>query len=117
MLIDPRLAEEWDSLADRAGAPPWARPGWVAAWWSAFGSGTLDVLTVYSSDGRLAAALPVARRLGRVSALVNWHSPEAPVVADGDGSAPLTAVLADCLRAAPDRSSLEQGLAAAGVLS
>jgi len=87
MVIDPRLAEEWDALADRVGAPPWARPGWVDAWWRAFGSGELDVLTVDSSDGRLAGVLPVARRLGRVSALVNWHSPEAPLVADGDESA------------------------------
>ncbi len=85
MVIDPRLAEEWDSLADRAGAPPWARPGWVAAWWSAFGSGELDVLTVHESAGGLAGVLPVARRRGRVEALVNWHSPEAPLV--GDASA------------------------------
>src|SRR5690348_16425909 len=82
MVIDPRLAEEWDSLADRVGAPPWARPGWVDAWWRAFGSGELDVLTVYSSDGRLAGVLPVARRRGRVEAPVNWHSPEAPLVGD-----------------------------------
>lgn len=85
MLIDPRLAEEWDSLADRAGAPPWARPGWVERWWSAFGSGELDVLTAHADDGRLTGVLPVARRRGRVEALVNWHSPEAPLV--GDASA------------------------------
>ncbi len=82
MVIDPRLAEEWDALADRAGAPPWARPGWVAAWWSAFGNGELDLLTVEAGDGGLAGVLPVARRRGRVEALVNWHSPEAPLVGD-----------------------------------
>lgn len=82
MVIDPGLAEEWDSLADRAGAPPWARPGWVEAWWRAFGSGDLDFLTAHSSDGRLAAVMPVARRLGRAEALVNWHSPEVPLVGD-----------------------------------
>lgn len=87
MVIEPRLAEEWDSLADRAGAPPWARPGWVEAWWRAFGSGELDVLTAYSSDGRLAGVMPVVRRAGRVSALVNWHSPEAPVVGDAEALA------------------------------
>src|SRR5690242_17133203 len=85
MVIDPRLAEEWDSLADRAGAPPWARPGWVEAWWSAFGSGGLEFLTTYSSDGRLAGVMPVARRRGRLEAVVNWHSPEAPVVGDAEG--------------------------------
>jgi CelD/BcsL family acetyltransferase involved in cellulose biosynthesis len=82
MVIDPGLAEEWDSLADRAGAPPWARPGWVEAWWKAFGSGELDVLTAYSSDGRLSGVMPVARKRGRVEALTNWHSPEAPLVGD-----------------------------------
>ena len=87
MLIDPRLAEEWDSLADRVGTPPWARPGWVEAWWRAFGKGELEVLTAYSSDGRLSGALPVARRRGSVSALTNWHSPEAPLAADGDAAA------------------------------
>ncbi len=32
------LAEEWDDLALRTGAPPFARPGWMRAWWSAFGA-------------------------------------------------------------------------------
>jgi CelD/BcsL family acetyltransferase involved in cellulose biosynthesis len=87
MMIDPRLAEEWDSLADRAGAPPWARPGWVEAWWSAFGSGGLDFLTAYSSDGRLSGVMPVARRRGRAEAVVNWHSPEAPIVGGAEALA------------------------------
>jgi CelD/BcsL family acetyltransferase involved in cellulose biosynthesis len=99
MVIDPRLAEEWDALADRAGAPPWARPGWVEAWWTAFGSGDFDVLTAYSSDGRLAGVLPVARRRGRVEALVNWHSPEAPLVGD-------SAALAGKLFAGRPRSAM-----------
>jgi len=103
MLIDPRLAEEWDSLADRAGTPPWARPGWVNAWWTAFGSGQLDVLTAYASDGRLAGVLPVARRRGSVSALTNWHSPEAPLAADG---AEATAALAAKLFAGRPRSAM-----------
>ena len=46
MEIDPRLAEEWDGLADRVGAAPWTRPGWVAAWWRAFGSGRLQIVEV-----------------------------------------------------------------------
>ena len=56
MEIDPRLAEEWDSLADRVGAPPWARPGWVEAWWNAFGSGESSLTT--SSGGGIAGVLP-----------------------------------------------------------
>jgi CelD/BcsL family acetyltransferase involved in cellulose biosynthesis len=28
-----RCREAWDALADRAGAAPFLRPGWIAAWW------------------------------------------------------------------------------------
>lgn len=90
MEIDPRLAEEWDSLADRARAAPWARPAWVSAWWRAFGRGQLDVLSTFAGDGRLSGVLPVARRLGRIAALANFHSPELPLVAaDEDAAAAL----------------------------
>jgi CelD/BcsL family acetyltransferase involved in cellulose biosynthesis len=71
----------------------------VEAWWTAFGSGDFDVLTAYSSDGRLAGVLPVARRRGRVEALVNWHSPEAPLVGD-------SAALAGKLFAGRPRSAM-----------
>src|SRR5262249_41813831 len=40
------LAREWEELADRVQAVPWVRPGWVAAWWRAFGKGALEVLAV-----------------------------------------------------------------------
>ncbi len=87
MEIDPRLVEEWDSLADRARAAPWSRPAWVSAWWRAFGNGELDVLTTNASDGRLTGVLPVSRRLGRTNALANWHSPDLPFVAEGEDAA------------------------------
>jgi CelD/BcsL family acetyltransferase involved in cellulose biosynthesis len=80
MPIDPRLAEEWEALADRTGSAPWTRPGWVDAWWRAFGKGELEIVTARSGDG-LTGVLPVARRSGRVAATANWHSPEAPLVA------------------------------------
>lgn len=102
MEIDSRLAEEWDSLADRAGAAPWARPGWVSAWRTAFGSGDLDVLTAVSDGGRLTGVLPVERRLGRISALANWHSPDLPFVAESPDAA---ASLAGALFAARPRSA------------
>ncbi|HST24478.1 MAG TPA: GNAT family N-acetyltransferase [Gaiellaceae bacterium] len=101
MEIDPRLAEEWDSLADRAGAAPWMRPGWVAAWWKAFGSGELELVAVRSEYGELTGVLPVARRRGRVSALANWHSPELPLTA-AEG---MTATLLEKLLAARPRSA------------
>jgi CelD/BcsL family acetyltransferase involved in cellulose biosynthesis len=102
MEIDPRLAEEWEALAARARAAPWMYPGWVSAWWKAFGSGELEVLTAVSSEGRLAGVLPVARRLGQTCALSNWHSPELPLVAE-DGN--VTAALAARLFAGRPRSA------------
>jgi CelD/BcsL family acetyltransferase involved in cellulose biosynthesis len=107
MVIDPRLAEEWDALADRTGSAPWARPGWVDAWWRAFGAGELEILTTRSGD-ELTGVLPVVRRNGRVAAAANWHSPEAPAVtADADAAAELGRQLfgkarSVTLRPAPD---------------
>lgn len=69
-----RLAAEWDALADRAGAPPFLRPGWVAAWWRAFGKGTLEILTV-RQRGRVVGVLPLYRRRGALRSTSNWHTP------------------------------------------
>lgn len=65
---------EWDELADRVGAPPFMRPGWFAAWWAAFGRGSLEIL-VLRRDGRMTAVLPMARRAGALTSLSNWHTP------------------------------------------
>jgi CelD/BcsL family acetyltransferase involved in cellulose biosynthesis len=81
--IEP-LAEAWDDLAHRTKAPPFARPGWFRAWWGAFGQGSLEVVTVRRGE-RLAAALPLARRRGALSALANYHSPAfAPVAEEAE---------------------------------
>jgi CelD/BcsL family acetyltransferase involved in cellulose biosynthesis len=93
MEIDPRLAEEWDELADRVGAAPWSRPGWVAAWWRGFGSGRLEIVETRSEDG-LTAVVALERKGRRVSGAANWHSPEAPlIVSGGDGTRELGARL------------------------
>jgi CelD/BcsL family acetyltransferase involved in cellulose biosynthesis len=86
MVIDPRLAEEWNTLADRTGSAPWTRPGWVGAWWRAFGKGRLEILTARSGS-ELTGVLPVARRSGRAAAAASWHSPEAPAIAAGADAA------------------------------
>jgi CelD/BcsL family acetyltransferase involved in cellulose biosynthesis len=70
-----RRSEEWDALADRAGASPFLRPGWIAAWWRAFGRGRLEILTA-ESGGRLEAVLPVVHRHGGIHAPSNWHTPQ-----------------------------------------
>ena len=78
--IEP-LAPEWDELCDRLNAVPFVRPGWIAAWWRAFGVGTLDVLTVRRGT-RLAGVLPVCRRHGTLRSPTNCHTPEFGLLAE-----------------------------------
>jgi CelD/BcsL family acetyltransferase involved in cellulose biosynthesis len=70
----PPLAAEWDELADRADAPPWLRPGWAAAWWEAFGTGTLELVGL-RDGGRLEALAPLVRTGAGLRSPTNWHSP------------------------------------------
>lgn len=67
--------DEWEELADRAGASPFHRPGWNRAWWDAFGNGGLEI-HAWRENGALAAIVPLVRRAGGVHAPVNWHTPE-----------------------------------------
>ncbi len=76
------LAPEWDELADRTRAMPFVRPGWCEAWWSAFGAGQLELLTV-REDGRLCGVLPLERNRGSVRSPTNWESPDFAFLADG----------------------------------
>ena len=74
------LAAEWDELVDRVRAVPWLRPGWIGAWWRAFGRGSLRVLAVRRGD-ELAGVLPLALHRGVLSSPTNWHTPEFGLVA------------------------------------
>lgn len=80
------LAEEWEDLADRAGASPFLRPGWIAPWWSAFGRGALEVLTL-REGGRLVAVLPLRRDKGALVATANSHTPEYGILAEDPDAA------------------------------
>jgi CelD/BcsL family acetyltransferase involved in cellulose biosynthesis len=71
--IDP-LAAEWERLAQHLKASPFLWPGWVDAWWRAFGVGTLQILAVYQ-NGRLAGVLPLRRYRGALSSTTNAHTP------------------------------------------
>jgi CelD/BcsL family acetyltransferase involved in cellulose biosynthesis len=71
--IEP-LREQWDELADRLDAPPFARPGWIGTFWRAFGRGRLLVLAT-RRDGRLTGVLPLTRRTGMLDAPANYHTP------------------------------------------
>ena len=72
--LTTKLEEEWDGLADRSGAPPFVRPGWVAAWWRSFGRGSLEIAQL--RRGRdLAAVIPLERRVRRLASPTNAHTP------------------------------------------
>ena len=79
------LSAEWDALADRVAAPPFARPGWFAAWWRAFGTGAPVVVAV-RRHGRLAGVLPLRRRARAFASAANVHTPAFPILAE-DGAA------------------------------
>ena len=66
--IEP-LAREWEHLAQRTEAPPFLRPGWVSAWWRAFGTGQLNVLTAYENN-QLVGLIPLRQLRGRSFDLV-----------------------------------------------
>ena len=90
--VEP-LAREWDELADSAGADPFVRPGWMDAWYGAFGSGDPLVLTL-RRGGRLAGVLPLVRKKSALGSASNWHTPEfAPLGEDRDAVLEITEAL------------------------
>lgn len=78
------LSEEWDALADRSGAPPWVRPGWIRPWHEAFGTGTQDLIALRRDDGTLAALAPLQRKGRSLLAPANWDTPEFGLLAEDD---------------------------------
>jgi len=76
------LEQEWDGLADRVGAPPFLRPGWIEAWWSGYGTGQLAIFVARRADGRLAGVLPLYRSRGCLFSASNAHTPEFGVLAE-----------------------------------
>jgi len=83
--IEP-LADEWERLACRVGAAPFLRPGWIRAWWRCFGTGGLQILTVYE-DGSLAGVLPLHRSRGVLGSTTNPTTPLFGFLADGESAA------------------------------
>lgn len=90
--IEP-LASAWEELAERTCAMPFMRPGWISAWWRAFGRGPLVVLTVWR-EGQLVALLPLERRGPALVATSNEHTPWfAPLAADREAAETLGSAL------------------------
>jgi len=81
-----RIAAEWDDLVDRMGASPFLRPGWISAWWRAFGYGDLTVVTT-RRGGQLAGVLPVMWSGGAARSPTNWHSHRFGLLAEDDAAA------------------------------
>ena len=71
--IEP-LVSGWEGLARRAEAAPFLWPGWISAWWRAFGAGRLQILVAYEGDC-LAGVLPMRRFCGALSSTTNPHTP------------------------------------------
>lgn len=101
-----KLAPEWDRLAERSGAWPCQRPGWVQAWHAAFGRGKLEVL-VALAGGTVVGVAPLLRRFGGVRSPTNWHTARFGLVAAGEEE---RAALAEAVvgRRAPVRLSFIQ---------
>jgi CelD/BcsL family acetyltransferase involved in cellulose biosynthesis len=90
------LADEWDELAVRTDAPPFARPGWIRSWWSAFGRGELRIFAL--RRGReLTAVLPLSSWRRGLHSCSNVHTPlfDGVASASDDLAALLAAALAE----------------------
>lgn len=88
------LRDEWDALADRVGAVPWIRPGWIEPWHEAFGRGQPELVALRDEGGRLRALAPLERRGGVLAAPTNWHTPEYELLAaDAESRRELAAAL------------------------
>lgn len=80
------IADEWDALADRVRATPFARPGWFAAWFRAFAREPATIVAV-RAGGTLTAVLPLVRSRGTFSSPTNWHSPSFEILAESPDAA------------------------------
>jgi len=83
--VEP-LEAEWNALAARTGAAPFVHPGWMAAWYRAFGRGR-PVVAALRRDGALAAVAALEARWGTLRSATNWHTPEYDIVADSPEAA------------------------------
>jgi len=81
--LDPanRLVVEWSELAAHTHAIPFLRPGWIGAWWRAFGTG-VPMLLVLHRRGRLSGVAPLLRCGSVLHGACNWHTPEFGLLAE-----------------------------------
>lgn len=79
-----RLTEAWNRLADELHATPFDRPGWLSAWWTAFGDGRLRVFASGQAHPRAVVAMH-RTRVG-LYGLTNWHSATSGLLASDERS-------------------------------
>ena len=70
---------------DRLHGPPFLRPGWIAAWLRAFGTGNVEIL-VLRVGGKLVGLVPLYRRRGALFSPTNWHTPGFGLLAEPNAS-------------------------------
>jgi len=75
------LAAEWDDLALRLRAIPFMYAGCIEAWWNAFGSGNLELVTVRRGE-RLVGIVPLQRRNRRLRSPTNSESSDFGLLAE-----------------------------------
>ena len=80
------LVAEWNALAERAAAPPFAHAGWFSVWWEAFGVGA-PVIVGVRRGGRLVGVLALRRRGGVLASAANAHTPEFRMLVEDAGAA------------------------------
>jgi CelD/BcsL family acetyltransferase involved in cellulose biosynthesis len=92
------ISDAWDRLSARD-FPPFGDHAWFTAWWDAFGSdGELRACLLWRRD-ELSAALPMASKRSRFSALTNPHTPS--FIAPARDDAALESIVAATFDARP----------------
>jgi CelD/BcsL family acetyltransferase involved in cellulose biosynthesis len=69
------LSDEWTELADHTHAAPFLYPGWFEAWRSAFGTGSVRIVTA-RRDRRLVGVVPMQVQRGAWRSPTNAHTPQ-----------------------------------------
>lgn len=83
------VADEWEALADRTGASPFVRAGWIGLWQKHFARTRVRVVTVRGATRGLLAVLPFIRGRGVLRSPTNVHSPEFGAVVEDPAAAPV----------------------------
>ncbi|HEY3644584.1 MAG TPA: GNAT family N-acetyltransferase [Gammaproteobacteria bacterium] len=102
-MLDQPLMSAWQALAERCQTSPYLDPGWLSCWWPAFGTGEIEIRTLWR-QGRLAAVLPMARRSGHLESTSNYHTPLFGILAEDEPAA--VSMARELFRDAPARVTL-----------